>query len=219
MTERGPIAMVMDPRLEDVALLNDADERVRAERFIDPADARAFLVGRTLTRVVAGAFMGSPASGVSINRRCVRCGGPHGAPKAEAGPVGLSSSRRRSIVGAVAGATPVAIDVEPLEGYRLVPDTYLTKAELRADPDALGRLLLWTRKECLVKLGRCELDDFRHVTAGSPNERAAVVGQVRFDTTVLLGAVVTVASEGLIVPRLQVIGAREMNLLAASPPA
>lgn len=218
MTGEAPLALVMDPRPNGVHLLCDADEHARAQRFVDASDARAFLVGRTLTRVAAAVFRGSPAAEVLIRRRCAHCGGPHGRPTALEGPAGLSSSRRRSVVGAVASWSPVAIDVEPLTAGREVPQAYLSPTEQATNPTPLGRLILWTRKECLVKLGHCELDDFPRVTVGSPAERVAIVDDVRFDTTVLLGAVVTIATEALTAPAVHVIGAKDLSRLASVHP-
>lgn len=53
---------------------------------------------------------------------------------------------------------PIAFDVEPLTNALVVPDGSLTARELDGAKVPLHRLVLWTRKECLVELGRCALE-------------------------------------------------------------
>jgi 4'-phosphopantetheinyl transferase len=118
------------------------------------------LAGRWLARFAAALVSGLDPKQITVSRRCPGCGGlDHGRPIADPGPVWLSASRRRGLVAAIAGDSPVAVDVEPMSAQSEVPSTLLTPGD-RAVASPEGRLRLWTRKECLVKLGMCSLDDF-----------------------------------------------------------
>lgn len=173
-------------------------DRELASRFTDPEDAKSFLTSRWLTGEAASRVLDVPAPHVLVTRECTQCGSTaHGQPRS--GDLWLSATRRRSLVAAAAGSVRVAVDLEPVGAGADVPDSSLTRRE--RDADALGRLRLWTRKECLVKLGMCSVDDFGVVSAGEPHLDDVQVGAVRLSSHLVQPQagqphVVTVASLG-----------------------
>ena len=62
-----------------LAGLLDSHERDRWEAM--QAGAGTYLAAHALARLVLGGLAGLPASGVRFERRCLRCGGPHGKPR------------------------------------------------------------------------------------------------------------------------------------------
>lgn len=153
------------PGLRYVGAESSQLDQDRASTFNDPRDSRAFLTSRWLTREAGGRVLGLPAKSVVVERACAPCGSTtHGRPRS--GDAWLSTSRRRDLVAAAASDFPVAVDLEPLQSGAGIPDSCLTVEERGAD--RLGRLRLWTRKECLVKLGTSSLDDFGSFSAGDP---------------------------------------------------
>lgn len=202
---RPPLALLCGPRLVHVGSLVSDDERARANGLVDD-DAVAFLASRALGRLAVGAYCGSPAAEVVVARRCHACGdGTHGRPYVVGKPVGLSTSRRRHLVAAAVADIPIAIDLEPLTNSLGVPDGSLTGRELAAAVIPVHRLVLWTRKECLVKLGLCALDDFGQIEAGSPTRPDVVIDGVRLTTLVLQEGVVTIATPGGPSPEVAVV--------------
>src|SRR3954464_11374899 len=63
--------------VEGVALL-DAAERQRRSGYRRDADRDRFTTGVLLTRLVLAEHRGQPAESIRLDRRCTRCGGPHG---------------------------------------------------------------------------------------------------------------------------------------------
>ena len=156
-----------------------------------PDDAKAFLASRWLTTEVASRLLKVPRAEVRITRECALCGSiAHGRPRS--GDVWLSASRRRRLVAAAAGTLPIAVDLEPEEAGAEVPQSSLTREERSAD--AVGRLRVWTRKECLVKLGLCGIDDFASISTGAPQSDSVQVGRAHLKSYLMQGHMVTVAS-------------------------
>lgn len=156
-------------------LLGEA-ERARADGFRRPEDRRLSLVASLAVRAVAARSLGVAPADVPVRRRCPRCGGPHGAPYVERGPL-LSVSHCAGVVVVAACPLPVGVDAEPVDrtdvhdvaGLLLDPDE-----PVPADP--AGLLRTWVRKEAVLKATGVGLTvDLATVRVTAPAEPAAVV--------------------------------------------
>ncbi|MEU9604130.1 4'-phosphopantetheinyl transferase superfamily protein [Streptomyces sp. NPDC048057] len=85
MTESGGAPRAVEvrwARVDDghdrLVRLLDPVERARYAATTDPATARRFLVGCSISRLVLGERLGLPPAEVPLKRVCPRCGGPHG---------------------------------------------------------------------------------------------------------------------------------------------
>lgn len=148
------------PRLED--LLSD-DEWRRGQRFIRRGDRERHLVACALIRIALGTQMGISPGDVELDRRCPRCGDPHGRPRLRdrTSRIELSVSHSGNLVAvAIAQQHPLGVDVEemrPLRNLHSLEQMVLSAKEvagLRRLPDAtrsLAFLTLWTRKEAVLK--------------------------------------------------------------------
>ncbi|GGB99992.1 4'-phosphopantetheinyl transferase family protein [Cellulomonas carbonis] len=124
----------------DALTLLDATERARLDALDSPADRGRSLVGAALLRVAVAARLGVDPRDVAVDRTCVDCGRPHGAPRV-VGPehddvrrtVWVSVSHSGLLVVVALGDAPVGVDVQ-------------READLRADAPA------WARHEAEVKL-------------------------------------------------------------------
>lgn len=149
-----------------LAKLLTAAEHQRADGYRRAQDRRDFAAARVLARVVVGELTSSPPDAVDLRQRCPTCGSTdHGRPHAEVagGQVDVSWSHSGGGVAAAASTTPVGIDLERVGG-RPVVQGVLSPGESRAvqeaDDPPVEFLRWWTRKEALVKVGACAIEDF-----------------------------------------------------------
>ena len=137
-------------------------ERARRDRRVRPEDRTAYVAAHLLARTVAAELLGMAPSEVVLVQRCADCGATdHGRPAVEGHDIHLSLSHASGVVAAMAAPVPCGIDVESLD--RDVPTRALTCDERHwaageADPLAAA-VLLWTRKEALVKASGLSLTD------------------------------------------------------------
>ncbi len=161
----APTADVLDLVPDALDLLTDS-ERMRAARLRQEADRRDFVAAHVLVRLCAAYRFGLSLR-TPLGQRCPSCDGAHGpAHLLERPQVGISLSHAAGVVGAAVAETPVAVDAEPLtaaNGLASLAAQIASPAEAVAltgqvDPEA-ALLLLWVRKEALVKLGHASIDD------------------------------------------------------------
>lgn len=156
-----------------------AEERQRATQFRRVTDRDDFLAAHVLVRVAAARFAGGTPQAFIVRQRCLQCGGAHGRPTLEGWPdLHVSLSHTRGSVAVACAAHRVGVDIEHWD--QPIPDLqagdFFTRHEcaallaLAADapavtneapapsPRALSLYRLWTRKECLVKMGAAEFD-------------------------------------------------------------
>lgn len=151
-----------------------AYERARAAGFARGADADDYIAAHLLAREVVGELIGAVAGTVALEQVCGCCGGNgHGRPAVRGSGVAVSWSHTRGVVAAAAArARAVGVDVERPRGQApdaAVLEAAVTPGEARevlaaSDPEA-AFLVLWTRKEALVKAGALTLDDVAQRTA------------------------------------------------------
>ncbi|QMU80088.1 4'-phosphopantetheinyl transferase superfamily protein [Streptacidiphilus sp. PB12-B1b] len=157
---------------EEPALL-DADERVRAARFVRDADRHRYVASHVLLRRILSRYTGTPPEQLGFTREdCPCCGEPHGRPAlaGQARAPHFSLSHAGALVLVAVAAEPVGADVEEWPAADSVAGLAgvlhpAEQAELAAaghGREAFTRL--WTRKEAYLKglgtgLGRAmELD-------------------------------------------------------------
>lgn len=138
--------------------LLDRHERERWERFRRDEARDRYLTAHALARVVLGAHAGLPAAGLRFDRRCARCGRPHGKPGLIDADLEFSLSHAGGLVlVAVTRGVPVGVDVERSERGNPPLDRALTATERavleRLPAGARGPAFIryWTRKEALLK--------------------------------------------------------------------
>lgn len=132
--------------------LLDATERDRRTALRRDEDRARFTVATALVKLAAGRRLGVEAPQVVIDRRCDRCGQPHGRPRLPGSDlaVSISHSADRVLV-ALTGGAPVGVDVEwihPVEVDGLAGHV-LGSGESAAGLPEFFRY--WTRKEAAVK--------------------------------------------------------------------
>lgn len=137
-----------------------------------PGTRAAFLAARAQVQEAVNEWLGDQADELHVRQHCGSCGSfGHGRPSlidargVRRGSVSWSRSGRYVGVALGGDALDVAIDVElRAPALRGLATQVLTSSEqdaVRVAADAEAALLrLWTLKECAVKLGLCELDDF-----------------------------------------------------------
>lgn len=160
MIASAAAALAAIPRAE--TLLTDVERR-RAARLRKPADRQDFVAAHVLVRLCAEAVFGVDRASPVV-QRCAQCGGEHGRPTLPAViEAGVSLAHSGGVVAAAVATGRVGIDVEPLGAAAVVEvaPTFTTEAEHRlvaatADPHR-ALLLLWVRKEALVKAGLASL--------------------------------------------------------------
>ena len=162
--------------------LLDDDERSTLARIVPPATARSYAAGHVLARRAVASRVGSTPSSLRFDRRCTRCGAPHGRPVLVESPgVELSLSRCDDWVAVALSPLPVGIDIEPTEAVRFpgFPDVALHPDERDvAEPGADGLLrrhaVSWVRREAALKaLGiglRTDPAGLRTPPAGIPSD-------------------------------------------------
>ncbi|MFZ3493627.1 4'-phosphopantetheinyl transferase family protein [Streptomyces sp. 5.8] len=152
--EQGSAAARLAPEVLDPA------EHRRAAAFVREVDRRRYVASHVALRVLLGAWLGLAPGRVRITRApCPSCGGPHGRPVSEDGPVHFSLSHSDRLALLALGPVPVGADVEaPLlaSAVRELAGQLHPReaAELKAlDPEerpaAFGRV--WVRKESYLK--------------------------------------------------------------------
>ena len=170
--------------LPDAAGLLTEPERARAAAFHRAADRDDFVAAHALVRACCAWAYGMPMS-VPVVQRCPTCGGDHGHPQLPSHPeISVSWSHASGRVAAAAADGPVGIDIEPLDhaaGSGEVLDSFGTAQErtlvqIQREPDEAA-LLLWVRKESLVKLGLVDLDQLRTIDLSALPMHVAVGGR------------------------------------------
>jgi 4'-phosphopantetheinyl transferase len=160
----APAAEVLDVVAEPLHLLTPV-ERARAARLSRNTDRIGYVAAHVLVRLCAAHLFGLPL-GTRLAQQCPSCGDAHGRPQLLEYPeAGISFSHAGGVVAAAVAATPVGVDAEPLTsatGLRALSHDIRSPAEALAlagvaDVDA-ALLMLWVRKEALVKLGLTTLD-------------------------------------------------------------
>ncbi|MFI5761179.1 4'-phosphopantetheinyl transferase family protein [Streptomyces sp. NPDC051563] len=138
----------------------DQDEHRRAAGFKREKDRRRYIASHVALRVLLGSRLDLAPGRVRITRApCPSCGGPHGRPVTEDGPVHFSLSHSDRLALVALGPKPVGADVEALLPEAAVAELAgqlhpRESAELAAldpagRPAALGRV--WVRKEAYLK--------------------------------------------------------------------
>lgn len=150
--------------LEDVLA---PEERERAARFRRDEDRRRFAASRVSLRRLLARYVGAPARSLRFATRCVHCGADHGKPRLEraagAPDVRFSTSHSGGLVAhAFALGREVGLDVESSSSgvaWREVSGRFFSEEErarlASCEDEAAARrlfLLMWTRKEALLKL-------------------------------------------------------------------
>jgi 4'-phosphopantetheinyl transferase len=157
--------------------LLDGVERVRAEAFLRPDDRSRFVVGVALLKLAVAQITERPAGSVRVDRRCPRCGRPHGRPKLQEADlqVSVSHSGPRVVV-ALTDSGPVGIDIEQRAAERALPsaERVLAESEPLGGPEDL--LTYWCRKESVVKATGDGLQvPFREVVVSAAREPARLM--------------------------------------------
>lgn len=141
-------------------LLNPVEQQ-RHSAFRQRSDADRFLLGVAITRIVAGHELGLRPGEVTLDRRCLTCGKPHGKVEIADSGLHISITHSGQLVGvAFSRNGPVGLDVEQLVGrpdHSDLIDNVLSPIEadsfanvdLSATQEAFLRY--WVRKEALVK--------------------------------------------------------------------
>ena len=154
-------------------------ERERAASFRHLKDQQRSAVGAAVLRLAVHHLTGEKSSRVVVNRRCRRCGGPHGRPELPGRGLFASISHAGDwVTVGLTGAGPVGVDIEPRGGgpYRWLVDQMAGAEEasaIRGDDDAL---VVWTRKEAVLKAtGEGLTTPLREVVVAPPSAGAALV--------------------------------------------
>lgn len=151
-------ARVTDGPGRAVTLLDSA-ELDRLGQYRWEADRTRFALGAATARLVAGRYLGRPASSVELDRTCPTCGEPHGKVRVlDAGDLEVSVTHSGDLVGVAFARQAVGLDVEQRRSNidSLAPDVLHPAERNRVDglPTQARRLELlrmWTRKEALLK--------------------------------------------------------------------
>jgi 4'-phosphopantetheinyl transferase len=136
-----------------VALL-DGPEIERRARYRCEADRDRFTLAAVLLRAVVGRAGGADASAVVVDRRCDRCGEPHGRPRLPRAGLEASISHSGDVaVVAITEAGPVGVDVEFIgtRGYAEILRSVCTRSERESVQTPADFFAFWTRKEAVVK--------------------------------------------------------------------
>ncbi|MFE5411058.1 4'-phosphopantetheinyl transferase family protein [Microbacterium sp. NPDC056569] len=134
--------------------LLDPTERARAARHRLETDRANFVVAAALLRLVAGRRLGLPPERVTVDRRCPRCGEPHGRPTIVGArfSVSIAHSARRVMLGLSTDGT-VGVDVErvsPIDLSGLWPLVHSPEEAPSAQTHE-GFFRTWVRKEAVLK--------------------------------------------------------------------
>jgi len=161
--------------------LLSADEIHRYSRFSRESDRLRFAVGAAMVRVLASRELRIAPAAIEIDRRCGRCGGPHGRVSIPSlRDLNVSVTHSGALVGVARfGTAPVGLDVETMvAGRDYFEDlwsilTQQERASLSRVPSSEldeALLRLWTRKEAVVKAaGEGLMADTAEIDIGVPN--------------------------------------------------
>jgi len=149
------------------------EERARAAELRRESVREDYLAAHLLVRHCAGVLLGEPPDALPLEVA------PGARPRIAGAPgLGISLSHTAGWVAAAASPHPIAVDVEA-SGTRLAaglpelaiwtPAERALLAAQNADDRTESALVLWTRKEALVKLGVGALDSLRDVDAAAPD--------------------------------------------------
>lgn len=170
-----------DTRPDLVGLL-DAHERARLRALRREADRARYLAAHALARIVLGEQVGVDPDALRLDRTC-RCGDQHGKPRLAERPEspGFSLTHSGNLVGVALGPGPVGLDVEhrrPLTSLDGLAEHVLSPAErARGELDARTFLVVWTRKEALLKAtGEGLSSPMDAITLSGPQEAPRVHG-------------------------------------------
>lgn len=140
-------------------------ELIRCDNLVSGQARRNFTAGHALARIVVAEQLALEPAQVTLVQTCSTCGGPHGRPHVVDLPVHVSFAYATDAVAvAVSRCGPIAVDCEDFP-----PRMHHRDAMVRLFPigenngDDREAVKLWTIHECLVKLGRRELDDQKPV--------------------------------------------------------
>jgi 4'-phosphopantetheinyl transferase len=160
----APAAAVLDVVPDAIHMLTPI-ERAQAARLRRDTDRVGYVAAHVLVRLCAAYVFGLPLQ-TRVAQRCSSCGDAHGPPQLLENPeAGVSLSHADGVVAAAVATAPVGVDAEPLAsatGLGNLAHQIRARAEAYAlagvaDADA-ALLMLWVRKEALVKLGLTTLD-------------------------------------------------------------
>jgi 4'-phosphopantetheinyl transferase len=130
----------------------DAAEVRRIGEHRSPLARASTARAAVLLRLMVAEEVGCEPAAILIDRRCDRCGEPHGRPTVPDHDVHVSVTHSGGLVGvALTRAGPVGLDVETLErvNIRSVATEFLAAADDRLSTRDLIRC--WTRKESVAK--------------------------------------------------------------------
>ena len=134
--------------------LLDSSETARRDRYRRRDDRDRFTLGASLLRSVLGAHLGESPAQVRVNRRCSKCGRPHGKPRVASAGVEVSVAHSGDFAAvAITRAGPVGVDVEailPID-YRALLETVCAPEEFPEVVTHGGFYAYWTRKESVLK--------------------------------------------------------------------
>ncbi|MFC7622937.1 4'-phosphopantetheinyl transferase family protein [Microlunatus sp. GCM10028923] len=131
----------------------DEVEQGRLAGLRRASDRDRFVLGTALLRCVIGDLMGGGPKLIKLDRRCLRCGAPHGAPKVIGlpGTVSVTHSGNRVLV-AISENSRVGVDVEKMITRDIGEFADLVfSAEENSDVSAPEFYVAWTRKEAVLK--------------------------------------------------------------------
>lgn len=155
-------------KTSDLADVLSDEERRRAMSIRTARNREDFVAAHLLVRLCAGRYAATDPRGLTLQQRCSRCGGHHGAPYIlEMSNVSVSIAHSPGYVAVAVGEGAIGVDTERLSRGRRVTMSVLTSAEaayVRGSPDPYREYLrLWTLKEALIKAGRASIDRLHDV--------------------------------------------------------
>lgn len=144
--------------IEELSSLNSIELR-RSETITDGIARIGFLTSAALLRTAAGYYLQVAPDSLLIDRTCVSCGEPHGAPVLPDTGVYVSTTRSSGFVAVALCGTSVGIDAEKATSADMlnsIQPYWLGSSErLRRSTDAP---LLWSCKESVLKMLGVGLD-------------------------------------------------------------
>jgi 4'-phosphopantetheinyl transferase len=153
-----------DPRHYQITSLTPVLSEVeltRAAGFFRDQDRRRFVTGCWLLRNVVAAQLATTPEAVEIDRRCTKCGKPHGKTRidGEAATLDVSISHSGDRVAvALSSAGPVGVDVEEVKPdpggvpqLALAPTELASLQQLSEREQEAAFIRMWVRKEAVLK--------------------------------------------------------------------
>jgi 4'-phosphopantetheinyl transferase len=174
---------VDDPRVDLLTTV----ELTRFEAYRRDEDKRRFATGAAVVRLATGAYLGMPATDVSLDRTCPDCGRPHGQVRLPREfNLRVSVTHSGDQIGVAFARVPVGLDVErpnrgvDVDGLAKVTLDPAETAVLSGVPEA-HRLAAftryWVRKEAALKATGDGLRVApRLVTVSAPDEPPRLTG-------------------------------------------